>query len=476
MKDENGLVNGINQEAGQYGMWKNGDTVIAAVSGGPDSIAMLHLLHELSRQQNFRLLCAHVNHGLRPAESAAEAELVRQAAARLNIPFELGELDVRSYKRDTGLGTQAAARELRYRFLRETARKHGASAVALAHHADDQAETVMLHILRGSGSGGLTGMRRVRQWEDVRLVRPLLRFGKEDLVSFCERNDIEYAMDSSNAHTDYARNRLRLETFPHLESYNVKLSAALNRLADTLGPEDDYLNEQTELAFKETCKAGKEGTELDTAAFSALPFALQRRLVKLILNYLSEPEMETDFAKVDLVRRRLVSSEDSTWTLDLGYGRICTREYNRAFFRLGRPEPGVLRTEILDREPGTRTLQFGSFDMIFREEREIPDIETLMSLDRREAVFDADRLQYPLTLRSRLPGDRIQLPRGAGTKKVKDLLIDEKIAPSKRGLVPVVCDAQGRIVWLAGLRRSAHAWVDGQSEKILYIRIDRALC
>ena len=476
MKEENALNRGIEEEAGQYGMWNSGDRIVAAVSGGPDSLALLHLLHGLSAAHRIGLVCAHVNHGLRPEESAAEADLVRQAAGRLGIPFELGELEVRAYKKETGLGTQAAARELRYRFLRETAGRYGASAIALAHHAGDQAETVMLHLLRGSGAGGLAGMRRVREWEGVRLIRPLLRFDKEELVGFCRRNGIEYATDSSNAHTDYTRNRLRLETFPHLESYNAQLSSALNRLADTMGLEDDYLNEQTASAFERVCRREKERTELDTKAFSLLPFALQRRLVKLILNYLSEPGMETDFAKVDLVRRRLLSPDDSTWTLDLGYGRTCTREYDRAFFGLGRPELAVLGTETFDRGPGIRTLRLGDLDMIFREEREVPAAGVLKNLGREEAVFDADRLEYPLTVRSRLPGDRIELPGDAGTKKVKDLLIDEKIAPSGRSLIPVVCDAQGRIVWLAGLRRSKHAWIDQRSEKILYIRIDRALC
>ncbi|NGZ78143.1 tRNA lysidine(34) synthetase TilS [Saccharibacillus alkalitolerans] len=476
MNDRNGLLREAREEIREYGMWKTGDTVVAAVSGGPDSMAMLHLLHVLSREEGFGLVCAHVNHGLRPEESAEEAELVRAAAAGLGVPFELGEPDVRGYKRQAGLGTQAAARELRYRFLREAALRHRASAIALAHHAGDQAETVMLHLLRGSGTGGLAGMRRIRLWEGLRVVRPLLRFEKEALVVFCENNGIRYATDSSNAGTDYARNRLRLDTFPHLESYNAKLSAALNRLADTLGPEEDYLHEQTLLAFEQTCRGRKEGTELDRTAFSALPFALQRRLVKLILNYLSEPGAETDFAKVDLVRRRLLSPDDSTWTLDLGYGRTCTREYDRAFFRLGRPEPGVLRAETIGREPGIRTLRFGSLGMIFEEERKVPDDEAFTTLGPEEAAFDADRLEYPLTVRSRLPGDRIELPRGAGTKKVKDLLIDEKIAPSQRGLIPLVCDAGGRILWLGGLKRSKHAWLDRRSEKILYIRIDRALC
>lgn len=477
MNDVDGLMNGMQEEAEQYAMWAEGETVVAAVSGGPDSMALLHLLHQISVKQDLRLICAHVNHGLRPEESAAEAKQVRAAAERLGIRFELGEPDVIGYKKRHGLGTQAAARELRYRFLIETARRHGASAIALAHHADDQAETVLLHLLRGSGSSGLSGMRRVREQEGVRLVRPLLRFSKKTLVSFCDREGIRYVTDSSNAHTDYARNRLRLETLPELQTYNGRLVEALNRLADTLASEDDYLQEQTNLAFEKCCSSGKRGTELDTAAFAALPFALQRRLVKLILNYLSEPGAETDFAKVEQIRRKLVSPEDSTWTLDLGYGRTCTREYTRAFFRLGRPEPAFLRAETFDRHPGIRTLRFGeSLGMIFREEREIPDLRALTALDREEAAFDADRLDYPLTVRSRLPGDRIELPRGAGTKKVKDLLIDEKIAPSERGLIPVVCDARGQVLWIAGLRRSNHAWVDARSEKILYIRIDRALC
>ncbi|MDO3412892.1 tRNA lysidine(34) synthetase TilS [Saccharibacillus sp. CPCC 101409] len=476
MKDDIGLLRGIREEAAEHAMWAPGDCVVAAVSGGPDSMALLHLLHALSLEQGFALVCAHVNHGLRPEESAAEEELVRQAALRLGVPFELGRPDVAAYKKESGLGTQAAARELRYRFLREAALRRGAAAIALAHHAGDQAETVLLHLLRGSGPAGLAGMRRVRERGGMRLARPLLRFGKADLVGFCAANAVRFAEDSSNAHTDYARNRLRLETLPQLESYNGRLVEALNRLADTLGPEDDYLAGETDRAFERLCRRSGEATELDTAGFAALPFALQRRLVKLILNYLPAAGAETDFAKVDLVRRQLVSPDASTWTLDLGYGRTCTREYDRAFFRLGRPPIETPKTRLLGREPDARRIWFGSRGLTFREEDEVPDSQTLLALGADEAAFDADRLEYPLTVRSRLPGDRIELPRGAGTKKVKDLLIDEKIAPSERGLVPVVCDARGRVVWLAGLRRSAHAWVDGRTEKILYIRMDRALC
>ncbi|MCQ4088967.1 tRNA lysidine(34) synthetase TilS [Saccharibacillus sp. JS10] len=476
MKDRPAWLQDIQKEVEEHRMWSAGDTVVAAVSGGPDSIALLHILHKLAQEYPFHLICAHINHGLRPEESMLEAQLVQAVSTQLNIPFELGELDVTGHKKAHKLGTQVAARELRYRFLAEVAQRHQASAVVLAHHADDQAETVMLHLLRGSGTSGIRGMRRVRLQDGIKFVRPLLSLNKETLIAFCQERNLAYAVDSSNSSTDYTRNRLRLETIPHLESYNGRLTEALNRLADTLGAEDDYLHQQTLFAFDQVCKRKEETIELDIDAFSVQPFALQRRLIKLILNYLSEPGAETDFAKVDQVCRHLLASDASTWTLDLGYRRMCTREYARAFFHLGVIQVSPVPSERVDRKLGMRQLSFGNVELTFREDAAIPDSSALMKLGTEEVVFDADRLAYPLTVRSRLPGDRIELPRGAGTKKVKDLLIDAKVAPSERDLIPVLCDAQGRIIWLAGLKRSNQAWIDEQSEKILYIRIDRTLC
>jgi len=222
---------------------KSGDKLVVAVSGGPDSMALLHVMYRLSTAQNYSLIVAHVNHKFRGEESAREAETVKAYANELGIPFHGAAIDVPAYVREHGGNTQAAARELRYQFLHEVAGKFHATAIALAHHADDQVETVMMNMLRGASPRGLVGIVMRRLEKNVELIRPFLRIPKERLLQHCQAEEIPFHVDSSNESRKYTRNRIRLDIIPQLLEINPKLPEAVDRMVDILREEDDYLNQ-----------------------------------------------------------------------------------------------------------------------------------------------------------------------------------------------------------------------------------------
>lgn len=466
------LVDSVTEAAAEHGLWKPGDAIVVAVSGGPDSVALLHVLHEISvSRMPLRLICAHVNHGFR-AESAEEAELVRGLASGLGVPFELAEFDIPAYMKESGLGAQEAAREKRYRFLTDTAQRLGASAVALAHHADDQAETVLMHLLRGSGLSGLAGMRWKRTEKKVELVRPLLRMNKAALVEACRERGYAYAEDSSNAQVKYKRNAIRLEALPFLQEYYPGLTRSLTQLAEIAADEDDFIGEAARRFFGETVHTEQGKCTLDRTDFAAAPSALQRRLIKLILNYLSAEPLEIDFPKVETVRRGILQEKRTSWSLDLGLGLTCIRQYDmihflsvpleiQASYRYEVPAP-VSRLEI--REIGkslAMTVAEGRGKAALREEG-----------GSFIARFDLDKLAFPLTVRSRLPGDTIKVMGLNGSKKVKDIYIDDKIPSTERSRIPIVCDGLGNIVWIAGVRRSVHAPVGNHTASVLLLSLE----
>lgn len=448
-----------------------GDTVLVAVSGGTDSMALLHALHMNADRLNIKVMAAHANHGFRPDESPQEAESVRRFCANLGIPLELAELDVPGHLREHGGNKQAAARKLRYRFLHEASAKAGASRIAFAHHADDQAETVLMRVLRGTAPGGLAGIPLRRKEGNVELIRPLLRINKMDLAAYCTHWNIPYHTDSSNLSTDYFRNAVRLEALPYLESFNGRLSASLCRLAESASAESDYLNARTEELFASLMRPEKGGLSMSGADLAGLHVALQRRLIKLILDYLALENEPTGFDEVEHIRIGALSASPASWRIDLSRGLRFRREYSRLSWtrRSEEPQDGyeILVAEpqgsLLVSEAGVR-LEF-SLKAILGENAGSAAAEA----GPLTAFFDLDELLFPLLVRSRREGDRMN-PLGLnGSKKVQDMFVDAKVPPSRRPFMPLVCEAGGRILWIPGIRRSAHALASSGTKRLLRI-------
>ncbi|MCL6606023.1 MAG: tRNA lysidine(34) synthetase TilS [Paenibacillus sp.] len=472
MEQMNGLVDAVLDAAAEHGLWSPNDTIVVAVSGGPDSVALLRVLHEISLNRTpLTLICAHVNHGFR-AESQQEAEFVRGLAEELGLTFEMVELDIPHYIKESGLGAQEAARKKRYEFLIHTAHLYGAASVALAHHADDQAETVLMRLLRGSGLSGLAGMRWKRAEKKVELIRPFLRINKAALVELCQSQDYSYAEDASNLLVKYKRNAIRLEVLPFLERYNGRLVQSLTQLAEIAGAEDDFMEAAAAKCFQELVRSNKGEYTFDRASFAPVASALQRRLIKLILNYLSADHPVFDFNKIEAVRRGALQDHPTSWSLDLGGGLTCMRQYDTILFSSKPPQQQASYTYRLSLpEPQLTIGEIGKVLTMTVLERESFFVQGEGS-GKMSAWFDVHELVFPLTIRSRLPGDIIKVMGLNGSKKVKDIYIDDKIPSSERSLIPLVCDGLGNIVWIPGIRRSIHAAVGRQTQEVLLLALE----
>ncbi|MBB6669583.1 tRNA lysidine(34) synthetase TilS [Cohnella nanjingensis] len=447
------------------GWLREGACVVAAVSGGPDSMALLHLLRELAGEAGVRLVAAHVNHRFRGAESDAEASFVKRICEAWDVDCEVAEIDVPAYIASTGMNPQEAAREKRYAFLRETARRHGARTIALGHHADDQAETVLMRLMRGSGVGGLAGIPMRRAEKELELIRPLLRITKGELLLYDERNGVPYVTDSSNADPHYFRNAIRLEVMPLLERYNPQLRGSLVRLAELASADHDYLEAEAAKALADAASREGEGWSLQCGRFRGLHVALQRRLIKLILDCLAGPRSPQPFEQVEEVSAAIAAEAPAVVRMDVGSGIVLIREYDVAYIGPSRPAQAAFAYRVPEADADVNVTESG---LIFRFRR-ADGPHTSPSDFRREAFFDETDIAWPLVIRNRRPGDRMD-PMGLnGSKKVQDMFVDAKIPRSERDQRPLLTDSADRILWIPGLRRSRHAVPGAGAHSVVHV-------
>lgn len=464
------LRNELEKAAAERRLWSAGDRIVVAVSGGPDSMALLHMLSAIAKEGNISVIAAHVNHGFRVEESAHEQAVVQAFAERLRVVCETVTFDMPSYIEETRMNGQAASREKRYTFLHEIAARYGASRIALAHHADDQAETVLMRVIRGTGLTGLAGMVSKRREKNVELIRPMLRMNKSDLLRYCEEHHVPYCVDSSNKERHYFRNIIRLDILPYLSRYNPQLSQSLQRLAEVAGAEDEWMEKQTEAIFAQLITRSPNECAISCVDLHGLHIALQRRLIKLILSYLSKETEKISFEQIETMRLAASAHAPATWRIDAGAGIRCAREYDMMrWLRISQHALNGADDYSCEVERDTYRLtveQSGwSFEFAHASVR-----DSRKPASRYEACFDASELTYPLVVRNRRPGDRIQVLGLNGSKKVQDMFVDEKIAPLKRELYPLLFDSAGKLLWIPGIRRSSHALMEPHTKDVLFIR------
>jgi tRNA(Ile)-lysidine synthase len=448
------------------------DNIIVAVSGGPDSVTLLHILNKLIAAGSLKcqLTAVHVNHQFRGEESDKEEQFVKDLAQQLMIPFFSCRIDIPKFMEESGMGAQEAARFKRYEYLKATAHKLQASKIALAHHSDDQVETILHRLIRGTGLSGLSGMNMRRSEGTITMIRPFLKVSKTEILAYSDEQQIKFCIDRSNLEKKYMRNKIRLDAVPLLERMQPEFKDSILRLADIIQYEDDYIHQQCESWFRAQIKPIKSGISFSVSQWLGLHIALQRRVIKLILSYLFEHQAELDFTRIELIRKALLNKR-TTMKLDVGGDIVFIKEYDHAKI--------VHRLKsCIDLDQTTYLYQFEQWDKImevpeanmqftFRHDQKETGSET--AEPKNEAVFDAEKLVWPLAVRNRRDGDRIELLGLKGSKKVKDIFIDEKIAPSLRTQQPILVDAEDRLLWIPGLRRSRHALVEERTTRVMHM-------
>ena len=420
-----------------------GDRVLAAVSGGLDSMVLADILLRLSQPLRFTLAVASFNHGLRP-EAGADLDFVAAWADGRGLPFFAGMKDIAALSR--GVNVEDVGRRERYAFLRAAAVKWGAGAIATAHHRGDQAETVLLHLLRGGGVTGLAGIRPSRDG----LIRPLLCAGREDIAAYAQGRRISHREDATNADVRYLRNRVRHELLPQLAAYNPRVAEQLNDTADICREEDALLDEMAEIALAELWST--EDLRLAGPGFAALAPALQRRVLRKAWQLLAGDLPELSFNQV---RSALALKEGQSY--DLPRGLKVWRRGDLCFGRL-RPDLPLCEDEWPLLTDGCWH-ELPGLGCSYRaawaegENRRFPrEGEGRGDLAPDMALLPGERAQSACW-RSRRPGDWLVSSGKAGRRKVKDVFIDAHVPPHRRETWPLLVQ-NGETLWLPGLRRT----------------------
>ena len=448
-----------------------GEKVVIGVSGGPDSMALLHVLARLAPVIDIKLAAVYVNHGLRPGEAEKEKSLAASEANRLGIDFFSGAVDVKGLAARQKFSIEHAARLLRYDFLEKTAQAYGAQKIALAHSADDQAEEILLRLVRGTARKGLSGMKTLRAG---RYIRPFLRFPKSHLLDYLDKHSIPFALDSSNMQNLFLRNRIRNDLLPYLaEQYNPNIRQTLTRTATILQDEEELLETLTEGAFAETVTIIQEtlaqvqedttrcpepcpqALQLRLDLFALQPHAIQRRLLEKCCWLMAcEPRSRQIEHLLQLAR-----PGSSAGCLHLSDGLRVTKSkehFNFAYPHGRGPFRGNLPSKTALEIRETRIAVPGSYEFpALNKMLVVEDIEGFIPVSAdifpTGEYLDSALFSFPLTLRRPVPGDRFH-PLGApGSKKVFDFLRDQKIDRHERDLVPVLC-IDDSILALPGLR------------------------
>jgi len=437
-----------------------GTAVVAAVSGGADSVALLHILAGLAPGMGFDLAVAHLDHRLRGERSERDAAFVEALAARLALPFVAGRADVRARARRNGISLEMAAREARYAFLGRVCRETGATHVATGHTADDQAETVLLKLLRGAGMTGLSGMPCKVRRRSVTVVRPLMDVTRSQIVDYLQRRRLAWVEDETNRSPAFLRNRVRHEVLPLLaHRLNPQVREILRRTADVLRADSAWLDELAS-GILEECVA-VEGTKgeskpvLDVGRLQRYPLAAQRRVLRHWLQRCGVPVEEVGYAAV-LRLESLIRATRGTRSVPLAAGWAVHREYahlvvargaeSAPAYRLNVPLPG----EIVVEPYGLRITAAIDRGVTPRERGKPGALPTETLLSRRAVG------RRKLVVRSWRPGDRIRLPGVEGRRKLQDVFVDTKTPRRRRSSLPVL-ECGREIVWLPGYR-VAEGW------------------
>jgi tRNA(Ile)-lysidine synthase len=454
--------------------------VVVGVSGGPDSLCLLECLHRLA----VPMVVAHFNHGLRP-EAEMEARAVAAEAQRLSLPYLEGSADVGAEARGRGLGIEAAARGCRYKFLLEQARSHGAQAVLVGHTADDQAETVLMHLLRGTGIRGLAGMsyRTILQSLDpsIPVVRPLLGVWRHEILAYCESRGLHPQHDASNDSTVFLRNRVRRELIPLLEEYNPRIRSLLWRMAESMASDrealEDVARAQLEYAL---LRKTKKYVALDLHRLEALPEAGVRQAMRAVLECL---EPTQDITHLQLSGAHEFVRDPTMQTAHLAGHIRLSREGGVIYASRGQsalpldawPQLPPDRDSIPIEIPGKIRLANG-WSFAAQPAVEVGDAAqaAIWKKDPFCARLDAGWLPAPLELRTRRPGDRFKpLGLNGHSQKLSDLFVNQKMPARARARWPLVC-AGNAIVWIPGFRAADPFRLKAETQSVVEFVVRRA--
>ncbi len=450
----------------EYGMIDAGCRVVVGVSGGPDSTALMHVLHSLASQLDFQITVAHLDHALR-ADSSLDAEFTKRAAADLGLSCIVERIDVQAFAIHHGVSTEEAGRIARYRFFAEVSEKVKASKIATAHHLDDEIETYFLRIFRGSSIQGLQGIRPVRD----RIIRPFIRTTRADILNFLDSHDIEFRSDPTNLETTTDRNFIRGRVIPCIQERFPKFKETLQRTMGLLRQEEDFISEVAEQLYDETVTRYESGLSLNVVRLREAHSVLASRVILSALYKVFGPQIRIGRVHVDSLVR-LVCSKNPSGSVTLPGNFFVRRSYEQLL--ISHQRPGV--PEAVEKIDQIEITSAGTYEFPGSGVKIRIGLSARTHLDpknadgARRALFDAQNAAFPLILRGMVPGDRFKPWGMGGSRKLKKTFIDLKIPREQRKLTPLLVK-NGEILWIAGVRRGRAAEVTEKTVQVMEVEM-----
>ena len=461
------MLDQVRAFAEKYQMIRPGDRIVAGISGGADSVCLLFLLRELCREKGATLSAVHVNHGLRGAEADGDEAYVRELCGRLQVPLSVRSFDVKGRSLREHLTLEEAGRLCRYEAFAEEAERLGGARIAVAHHAGDQAETVLFQLFRGSGLKGLSGMSPVRD----EIIRPLLCVEREEIEGWLTRRGIAWRTDSTNLTMDYTRNRIRGDILKTArECVNAKAIRHVAEAAAELGEVETFLERKTAEAYRLCVREEDEARFVFANAFSMQDPLIGGRVLRRCMSELGGLK---DVERVHIGMIRELFEKQTGSHADLPGGRSARREYGGVRISCGE-KPARKRAGAEDASPTPICPEIPGVVAIRGQKWEF----TLLTAEKNEIIpqktytkwFDYDRIKKCLEIRGRKPGDYLEINRAHGRKKLKAYLMDEKVPAAEREELLLLAD-EAHIVWIPGYRISEAYKVTEETRNILKVQI-----
>ncbi len=449
----------------KYHMLEKGQNVYVGVSGGPDSVALFHVIYSLKNELGLKNVgIIHVNHLLRDEDSEKDQIFVESLAKQFQVPISIGKVNVRDLQRHYHYSQEEAARIGRFHYMRDEAKRQGIDRIALGHTQDDQAETVLLRIIRGTGLRGFQAIRPVLNYPETTFIRPLIEIRKDECIDYLKLEKLSYRIDASNFSTRFTRNRIRIELLPELEkNYNPRIKEILARLPEAVGMDISFLDEVTDQQYERAVKRVEdEEIFLSKDVLADLPEAIQYRIFNKAVSIL-DPNVEIDFYHWNEIRKAM--NDQTHFQISLPEDMVITFERKEVQITKKILEPAAAYQYEL--RPSERVF-VKEMNMNFSCEVFDKRIYKLKKDDKRYEIFDYDKIKFPLLIRNRRQGDAFQPLGMSGRKKLKDYFIDRKVPAREKGTLPLFI-SNTKVIWVYGLGISNEVAVTDRTRKFVKI-------
>lgn len=445
---------------------QDNDRVLVALSGGPDSVCLLHILYCLKKEIPMEIGAVHINHMLRGKEAEEDTSYVENLCKSLGIECYVKKVDIKSMAAERNISLEMAGRDARYRTFETIRREYGYNKIAVAHNANDQAETIIMRMMRGTGLDGLTGIKAKREGN---IIRPILCLNRQEIEAYCTDYELIPRIDKSNYERIYSRNKVRLDILPYMkQNFNEDIVETLNRMATLLQKDNEYIEEQVKLNYSKYCNKKNGRITIDKELFVNEKEAIVSRILKNAFKNISNShqnfEMKHIYEIIELFNK------GTGKRIDLTNNIIAENLYGDIVLRKNKQESINKEEVLINKNELDKNIEYSNcmvkFGIIKMKNEEVFSNNTLIK------YFDYDKIKETVVIRNRKDGDRIKPLGVKGTKKLKDLFIDLKIPREERDTIPLVC-FDNEIAWIVGYKVSDSFKITKDTKNILKIEFVR---